>query len=92
MGGIDRITAIHPPRSNDANRWGVVLHVANLHWRRVGSQQQIPLQIKRVLHIPCRMVFRDIEGREVVVVLLHFRAFRHAVPQSQEEIDDLFSC
>ena len=36
------------------------------------------------------MILRDIQRREVVVILLHLRPFSHAVTKTQEEIDDFF--
>ena len=56
----------------------------------MGAQQKIVPQVVGVLHIPCGMVLRDVQGREVVVVLLHLRAFGHAVSEPQKEINDLF--
>ena len=35
------------------------------------------------------MVLRDVQGREVVVILLHLRPLSDAVAQAQEQIDDL---
>ena len=55
----------------------------------MGPQQQITLQIEGVLHVPGRMVLGNVQSREVVVVLLHLGPFGHAVPEAEEQIDDL---
>ena len=89
MGGINSITAIDTPRSHDPDRWRVLLQMADLNRGGVGAQQQILLQVKGVLHVPSRVVFGNVQGGEVVVVLLHLRSFGNAVAQTEEEVDDL---
>ena len=68
--------------------------MADLHRRGVGAQQALtPIgpgrQIEGVLHVPGRMVGRDVEGGEVVVIAFHLRPLGHAVAQAREDVEDL---
>ena len=92
MGRIDRITAVDPTWRHDPHRWGVGLEVADLHRRGVGAQESAILQIEGVLHIPRRVVRRNVEGGEVVVVGFDFRALRNPIAQAGKNIDDFFGC
>ena len=63
MRGINSITAIDTPRSHDPDRWRVLLQMADLNRGGVGTQQQIFLQVKGVLHVPSRVVFGNVQWR-----------------------------
>ena len=89
MGGIHRIPPIHPAWSHDPHRWWIGFQVSDLHRRGVGAQQQVVLQIKRVLHVSSRVLRRNIQGREVVVIRLHLRTFLHLIPKAAEQINNL---
>ena len=43
---------------------------------------------ERVLHVACRMVFREVHRREYVPVILYFRAVSHGEPQASEYVND----
>ena len=89
VGGIHGIAAIHPAGGHDPHRWGVVLQMADLHRRGVGAQQLAVRQIEGVLHVPRRVVGRDVEGSEVVVVGLDLGALLHPVAQARKDVHDL---
>jgi hypothetical protein len=41
----------------------------------MGTQQDGVIDIKGIMHIPGRMVLRDIEGLKIVIIKLYIRAF-----------------
>ena len=75
-----RIAAIGPPRRDDPDRGLFVLHGADLHRRGMRAQHHARRvaflgQIEGVVHLPGRMLGRDVEGLEIVEVVLNVRAF-----------------
>src|SRR6185369_7798598 len=52
----------------------------------MGPQEKIVLHKKGILHVSCRVVLRKVEGFEIVIVELYFRAFRNQESQSRKNI------
>ena len=74
------VTAERPPGNDDPDRRLLRQHRADLHRRGMRAQHEPgavgPLrQIKRVVFLPCRMLRRYVERREVIEILLDMRAF-----------------
>ena len=82
------VAAVHASRHDNANRRALRAHRSNLNRRRVSSQDVAGIQIERVMHRPCRMVFRNVQGSEVVKVVLHFRPAAHPESGGGENVDD----
>src|SRR5690606_6898039 len=83
-----RVTAIDPPRADDADRRLLRLHGAHLYRGGVSTQQHAGIEIEGVVHRPRRVMPRNIQRFEVVVVVLDFRAFSNAVTDMTEELLD----
>ncbi len=71
------IVAVHPTWSDDSDGHPIPLHGPDLHRRGMSAQQIAIAQIEGVVHGPGRVIFRDIQGCEVVVLVLHFRPRGH---------------
>ena len=85
---VDLVTPIRRPGRNNAHRRRLGLHRADLNRARVGAEETTVGQIERVLHLPRRMVGRDVEGGEVVPVVLDFRAVGQFVAEAAEDLGD----
>ena len=72
-----------------------VLHGADLHRRGVGAQHHAALpsgarrQVEGVVHLPRRMLRRDVERGEIVEIVLDVRALRRREAHLAEDRDDL---
>ena len=74
------IDAIGAPRRDDADRRLLFQHGAHLHRRGVGAQDVLRAvgllaEIEGVVHLPRRMIGRDVELGEIVVVEFDVGAF-----------------
>src|SRR5262245_43865540 len=70
--GLIGIAAVGAPGNDHADRRLLLEHGADLHRRRMGAQQApravgLGVEIERVVHLPRRMAFREIEHGEIVV-------------------------
>ena len=77
------------PRHDDAHGRPLGLHDADLHGRGVRAQEGVGREVERVLHVARRVIGRQVEGLEVVVVRLDLRPLRHREAQAREHGDDL---
>ena len=73
MGRIDVVTAEYTARCNDADRRLLVFHRADLNRRGLRAENNIIGYIEGVLRITCRMILRNVQGFEIVVVGLDIR-------------------
>ena len=55
------------------------------------AQHERIVDVKRILHIACGMVLRDVEQLEIVKVALDFWTFRHFEPHSEENFHDVLA-
>ena len=88
------IAAIGAARCDDAQRWFVRLHGAHLDRRGMGAQYQLTAvafagKIEGVVHLAGGMFGRDIEGREIVEVVLNIGAFGHSETHLAEDGQNL---
>ncbi len=93
MGGIG-IDAVCAPRRNNADRRFGVEHHARLHWRGVRAQHMLGTiglfrDIERVVHLARRMVGRDVQLGEIVIVKFDIRAFANGKTQIGKDRGDL---
>ena len=78
--GLVGIDAVGAARDDDADRRLLRQHRAHLHRRGVRAQHlplavRLRLEEERVVHLPRRMAFGEVERGEVVVVGLDVRTF-----------------
>ena len=79
MGGI-RIGTESAARGDDPDRRLLAHHGADLHRRGMGAEQfalapLIRLHVKGVMHLPRRMLGRDIERGKIMEIVLDMRPF-----------------
>ena len=80
------ITAIHPARTDYANRRRLLLHNADLNRRSMSSQNSSFVNVEGVMHGPSRVVGRDIQRFEIVVIVLNLGASSDFIAQPDEKI------
>src|SRR4051812_11347088 len=73
--GTDRFIAVYATRTNDPYGQLAFLHFPDLYIAGMGAQQPIGLlmNIEGILHVTRRVVFRQIEGCEIVPVIFNLR-------------------
>ena len=86
--GYVGVTSIDSAWRNDRKRRASFQHSMNLDRRGMGSQEPFsPLDVKGVLHIPGRMVVREIELFEIKLVRLHFRPLLDNETEAGKDVD-----
>ena len=67
---------------HDAHRGLEAFHGSNLNRRSVGTHQEMPIALAEegVMGVSSRVIARNVEGFEVVVVELYLGAIQHVVP------------
>ena len=97
---VEIVAAVHLARHDDPHRRLVLLHVADLHRRRMRAKQRgrpirgrrtLPDEVKRVLHVAGRMLRRHIERFEIVVVVFDLGTLEHLIAHAREDRLDLFA-
>lgn len=91
-GGMGRIIITVPidrPGGDDLERRLALLHDADLNRGGMSPEQAILGDEKGILHVPCGMILRDIEGLEIMIVILDIGAARDLKSHAQKDIDDL---
>ena len=88
------VAAIGASRRDDAHRWTVGEHVANLHRRGVGAQHRAPSvtrrrQIEGVVFLAGGVLVGDVEGTEIEPVVLDVGAFGDGEAHLAEDGHDL---
>ena len=89
--GADGFIAVHPARHNDAQGQFALFHLPDLHIAGMGAQQPvwILLYVEGILHIPRRVVLRQVQGSEVVKVVFNLGAIGNSKTKATEYLDDL---
>src|SRR5450756_837507 len=87
----DRLVAVYPPRAENTERRLLTFHYPGMDTAGMRPQKPVRLliNIKSVLHIPGRMIFRKIQRGKIMPVIFNFRTFRHRETQSPENMNDL---
>ena len=80
------VRSVHFTGTNDLDRRFVIQHNSCLHRRSLRTKQNIVGNIERILHISRRVIRRNIEKLEVVVIKLHFRSFFYFKPHSGKSV------
>jgi hypothetical protein len=87
-------TAIGAARGDDPDRRGLTEHGPHLHGAGVGAQQHALTRLLRVeeegvVHLAGRVLLGEVQGREVVEVVLDVRALGHGEAHLGEDGDHL---
>ena len=79
------------PREDGSDWRAAFLHLADLHAAGVSSEEDVRVGVdeESVLHIPCRVLRREVERREDVPVVFDFRAFGDGEAEPGEDFDYL---
>ena len=79
------------PRRDHTDRRTVHLHVARLDGTGLGTQEDIRIGLneKRILHVACRMVLREIERSEIVPIVLDLRTVGNGKADAGKDIHHL---
>ena len=89
VGGVGLVGAVHAARADDADGRLAGGHDAGLHRGGVGAQHDVVIHVEGVLRVARRMVLRDVQKLEVVVVVLHLGALHDLVAHAHEDVDHL---
>ena len=85
-----RIGPVNTAWRQDPDGRRLLQHGPDLYRRGMGSKDDIVLDIKRVLHISCRMVLGNIECFEIIIILFDFRTFHNGKTERCEYGTDFF--
>ena len=83
---VQRIGTVNATGGDDANRRFGVLHRADLDRRGLRTEQNVVGDIKGVLRVTRRMVFRNVQRLEVVVIQFHLGSFDNREAHSDEDV------
>ena len=83
--GLIVVVTIDASRRDNTDRRLLVFHGADLHAGGLGAQQASGIEPESVVVSARRMVTRDIQRIEVVVIVFDFRARRHGKAELTEE-------
>ena len=81
------VAPVHFAGRNNADGRLLFLHNARLHRARLRAQNHVVVDVERVLHIACGMVFGDVEKLEVVQIAFNFRTFRNRKAHAGKYVD-----
>ena len=90
MGGIHFIRAEYSSGSYHSDRQPALLHLMHLYARGLRTQQNISRYIERILFILGRMIRRNIQGLEIIIISLHLRTFHYLIPHAYKDTLHLF--
>jgi hypothetical protein len=82
------IAAIHPPRRDDSQGRRLFAHGADLDRRGVRAQHTVGVEIEGVVHRPRGVLLGDVQGLEVVEIVLDLGAFSHLIAHPRKELPD----
>ena len=88
-GGMCRVTVgtEHPAGHKHFDGRLLAVHHADLSAAGLGPEQQVVLQVKSILHIPGRVILRNIQPGEIMIIILNFRTFKHIETHAGKNID-----
>ncbi len=92
VGCIDLIGAVDTAGCDHADRDASPLHLVDLNAGGLRAKQHVAIDVERILLVLCRVVRRDVQGFEVVVVLLDLRSVDDFIPHADEDVLDLLKC
>ena len=90
MGCIYFVRTEHSSRRDHTDRKLALFHHTCLYRRCLGTKYDIFINVKCILLVFCRMIFRDVQFLEVVQVIFYFRSFYHFIAHTDEDSLHLF--
>ena len=92
MGGIHLIRTEHASRCDHTDRQFALFHGTGLYRGSLGTQTDLIVNEESILFISGRMSLRDIQFCEVVIHVLHFRAFHNLITHTDEDTLHFLQC
>ena len=89
VGCVNGVRTVNTARRDNTDRRLALFHRADLHRGCLGTQNDIVRDIEGVLRVARRMILRDVQRLEVVVVELDLRAFRDREAKTEENLLEL---
>ena len=83
--GLIVVVTVYATRRDDADWRLLLLHGTDLNAGSLSTQQTGSVKPESVVVSTCRMMVRNVQGIEVVVVIFNFRASRHGKAELTEE-------
>jgi hypothetical protein len=83
------LVTVNTSGANNADGRLLALHDASLHGRRVGTKEDVGTSVpdkESVLHIPRRMIGREVEGSKDMPIIFYFRPFGDRKTEAGENI------
>ena len=90
MGGVG-ITAIYGSGSDYPDRRCMFEHGPDLHRRGMGSEQDVVVYKKSILHVPGRVILGEIQCFEVVIVQFNLRTLGNLETKTGKDLGYFFS-
>src|SRR5215472_17934059 len=87
MGGVI-IVAVHGSGNDDLKRGLAAFHGPDLYRRCMRAQHAATGNKESILHVPRGMIFGNIEGLEVVIVVFDIRTSSDFKAHAPKDIDD----
>ena len=84
------IPPVNLARRDNSQRRLAGKHGSGLNGGSMGAQDNIFRNIKRILHIPCRVIPWNVQGLEIVVVGFHFRPLDNVKTKRVENVANFF--
>ena len=84
--GTDGFVSVHAARTNNPDGRFLFFHYPRLNAAGMGAQEPVRVfvNIKCILHIPRRMIFRQVERCEIMPVVFNLGTFRNRKSKSSE--------
>ena len=92
MCGVYLICTKHTPRRDHSYWKSAFFHLMHLYARCLCSEQDIAVDVKSILLILCRMVCRNIERLEVIIIFLHLGTFYNLISHADKDALYLLEC
>src|SRR5258706_11598672 len=87
----DSLIPVYTSGTDNADGGLLLFHHPRLYTTGMGTQEPIRLlmNIKSVLHIPRRVIFRKIQGSKIMPVVFDLRTLGNGKPQPSKNMNDL---
>ena len=89
VGCVNGVRTVNTARRNNADRRLALFHRADLHRRGLRAEHNIIRNIEGILRVACRMILRDVQRLEVVVIQLNLRTLSDREAQTEENLLEL---
>ena len=90
MRRIHFVRTEYPSRRNHTDWKLSFFHLTHLNRRRLRAQENIVINIKRILFIFRRMVRRNIQRFKIIIIQFHFRPFHNFISHTHKNAFHFF--